>query len=134
MSDRSAEYHLIAKRWKSDLEFFKIESAFLGRLTQGCYFTSLKDYNNTQQLQKAGENLLKLQLDILRAESQVDIQLHQLTEVAENNLAENAKNLAHTNATVGHLMIDLTREYQEVKKEFFTAVESIFRELETLAG
>jgi len=134
MSDRSAEYHVIAKRWKSDLEFFKIESAFLGRLKQDYYFTRLKDYNNTEQLQKAEDNLLKLQLDILMAESQVDIQLHQLTEVAENNLAENAKNLAQTNAAVGHLMIDLTHEYQEVKKEFFTAVESIFRELETLAG
>ena len=134
MSDKSAEYHVIARRWKSDLEFFKIESAFLSRLKQDYYFTRLKDYINTEQLQKAGEHLLKLQMDILQAETEVNTQLHQLAEVAENNLAENAKNLALTNATVGHLMIRLTHEYQEVKKEFFTAVESIFRELETLAN
>ena len=64
----------------------------------------------------------------------MDAQLHQLTEVAENNVEDNAGNLALTNAVVGHLMIDLTHKYQEVKKEFFKAVETIFRELESLAG
>jgi len=134
MSDRSAEYHVIAKRWKSDLEFYKIESSFLRRLRQDYYFTRLKDYRNTEQLQKAGDKLLKLQLDILQAETHVDVQLHQLTEVAENNLEENTKTLALTNAAVGHIMINLTHEYQEVKKEIFTAVETIFQELEFQAG
>jgi hypothetical protein len=134
MSDRSAEYHVIAKRWKSDLEFYKIESSFLRRLRQDYYFTRLKDYRNTEQLQKAGDKLLKLQLDILQAETHVDAQLHQLTEVAENNLEENTKTLALTNAAVGHIMINLTHEYQEVKKEIFTAVETIFQELEFQAG
>jgi len=134
MSDRSAEYHVIAKRWKSDLEFYKIESSFLRRLRQDYYFTRLKDYRNTEQLQKAGDKLLKLQLDILQAETNVDAQLHQLTEVAENNLEENTKTLALTNAAVGHIMINLTHEYQEVKKEIFTAVETIFQELEFQAG
>ena len=134
MSDRSAEYHVIAKRWKSDLEFYKIESSFLRRLRQDYYFTRLKDYRNTEQLQKAGDKLLKLQLDILQAETNVDAQLHQLTEVAENNLDENTKTLALTNAAVGHIMINLTHEYQEVKKEIFTAVETIFQELEFQAG
>jgi len=130
MSDRSAEYHTIAKRWKSDLEFFKIESSFLRRLKQDYYFTRLKDYRNTEQLQKAGENLLKLQLDILQAEIHVDAQLHQLTIIAENKLEENTQKLALTNATVGHLMIKLTHEYQQVKKELFMVMENIFRELE----
>ena len=134
MSDRSAEYHVIAKRWKSDLEFYKIESSFLRRLRRDYYFTRLKDYRNTEQLQKAGDKLLKLQLDILQAETNVDAQLHQLTEVAENNLEENTKTLALTNAAVGHIMINLTHEYQEVKKEIFTAVETIFQELEFQAG
>jgi len=134
MSDRSAEYHVIAKRWKSDLEFYKIESSFLRRLRQDYYFTRLKDYRNTEQLQKAGDKLLKLQLDILQAETNVDAQHHQLTEVAENNLEENTKTLALTNAAVGHIMINLTHEYQEVKKEIFTAVETIFQELEFQAG
>jgi len=91
---------------------------FLRRLRQDYYFTRLKDYRNTEQLQKAGNNLLKLQLEIIQAETHVDAQLHQLTEVAQNNLEENAKNLALTNATVGHIMINLTHEYQEVKKRF----------------
>ena len=134
MSDRSAEYHVIAKRWKSDLEFFKIESAFLGRLKQDYYFTRLSDYSNTEELQRAGDKLLKLQADILLAESHVDAQLHQLRQVAENEVEENRDNLALTNAAVGHLMISLTHEYQEVKKQFFTAIETIFRELEALAG
>ena len=134
MSDRSAEYHVIAKRWKSDLEFFKIESAFLGRLKQDYYFTRLSDYSNTEELQRAGDKLLKLQADILLAESHVDAQLHQLRQVAENEVEENRNNLALTNAAVGHLMISLTHEYQEVKKQFFTAIETIFRELEALAG
>jgi hypothetical protein len=134
MSDRSAEYHVIAKRWKSDIDFFKIETSFLRRLKQDYYFTRLRGYQNTEQLQKAGDKLLKLQLDILQAETHVEAQLHQLTEVAENNLEENTEKLALVNAAVGHLMINLTHEYQAVKKDFFTVVETIFREMEYQAG
>ncbi|SIS10934.1 hypothetical protein SAMN05421821_12713 [Mucilaginibacter lappiensis] len=134
MSDRSAEYHAIAGRWKSDLEFFKIESSFLSRLKQDYYFTRLSAYRHTEELQEAGQKLLKLQDDILWAEAHVDAQLHQLAQVAENKEEENSKKLALTNAKVGHLMINLTHEYQKVKKELFTAVDTIFRELEFQAS
>lgn len=134
MSDRSAEYHVIAKRWKSDLEFFKIESSFLSRLKKDYYFTRLSDHNNPEELQKAGDALLKLQADILAAEVKVDAQLNQLAQVAENTLEENRKALALTNAAVGHLMINLTHEYQEVKKQLFGIVETIFREIEFVAS
>jgi hypothetical protein len=126
MSDRSAEYHVIARRWKSDLEFFKIESAFLYSFKQNYYFTRLPDYRNMEELQKASDKLQKLQVDILTAESRVDGQLHQLTEVAENKIEENSRKLALTNAEVGHLMISLTHEYQEIKKQIFASVETIF--------
>lgn len=128
-----AEYHVIAKRWKSDLEFFKIESAFLIRLKRDYYFTRLSDYRNTEELQKAGDQLIKLQHDILLAESQVDAQLHELAEAERKPLDENTRKLALTNASVGHLMINLTHEYQQVKKQLFTIVETIFLELEILA-
>jgi len=134
ISERSAEYHVIAKRWKSDLEFFKVESSFLGRLKQDYYFTCLSAYRHTEELQREAQKLLKLQDDILWVEAHVDAQLHQLTQVAENEVEENPKKLALTNATVGNLMTSLTHEYQEVKKQFFTSVETIFRELEALAG
>jgi hypothetical protein len=134
MSDRSAEYHAIAKRWKSDLEFYKIESAFLKSLKQDYYFTRLSDCSNTEALRNAAYRLEKLQSDILIAECRVDAQLHQLTEVGENKIEENIQNLALTNAEVGHLMISLTHEYQEIKKLIFTSIETIFRELELSAG
>jgi 3-hydroxyacyl-CoA dehydrogenase len=134
MTERSAEYHVIAKRWKSDLEFYKIESAFLNSLKRDYYFARLSDYLNTQALQKAVDKLHKLQADILMAELQVDAQLHQLTQVAENKLAENSQKLAHTNATIGNLMISLTHEYQEIKKQIFDNVEMVFRELELAGG
>lgn len=133
ISDRSAEYHVIAKRWKSDLEFFKIESAFLHSLQQDYYFTKKEDYNNTEFLQKAGDHLLNLQQDIIYADTQVNAQLHQLTLVAENILNENSRELALTNATVGHLMIKLTHKYQAIKKDFFTSVEGVFRELNVMS-
>ena len=130
--DLLAEYHVIAKRWKSDLEFFKIESAFLIRLKRDYYFTRLSDYRNTEELQKTGDQLVKLQDDIRQAESQVDAQLHELAVAEKKPLDENTNKLTLTNASVGHLMINLTHEYQEVKKQLFTVVETIFRELEML--
>ena len=132
MSACSAAYHVIAKRWKSDLEFFKIESAFLNRLDRDYYFDRLSDCRNTEELRKAGDNLVKLQVDILTAELQVDAQLHQLTQVAENKLIENENNLSHTNAALGHLMINLTHEYEEVKKQLFAVMETISRDAEIL--
>jgi Skp family chaperone for outer membrane proteins len=125
---------VIAKRWKSDLEFYKIESAFLNSIKQDYYFTRLSNYQNTEELQRAADKLQKLQAEILTAEAMVDSQLHQLTNVAENKLAENSQKLALTNAKVGHLMISLTQNYQEIKKQLFANVAMVFRELELAAS
>lgn len=134
MSDRSAEYHATARRWKSDLEFFKLESAFLKSLKQDYYFARLSGYPIAEELQNAADKLHRLQADIMQAESEVDFQLRQLMEVAENKIPEDSQKLALTNAAVGHIMSSLAYEYQEVKKQIFASVETIFRELEFTAG
>ncbi|MGZ3873813.1 MAG: hypothetical protein ACXVJD_12900, partial [Mucilaginibacter sp.] len=66
ISARSLQYYVIARRWASDLEFFRIETAFFHRLIND-YILQLKDNNRTLQLLGTGKKLDKLENDEAQA-------------------------------------------------------------------
>jgi len=60
MSARSLQYYVIGKHWASDLEFFRIETAFLHRLLDN-YLTGPLDKINVTQLSTTGIKLYQLE-------------------------------------------------------------------------
>ncbi|WP_184550666.1 hypothetical protein [Mucilaginibacter sp. FT3.2] len=134
MSDISNGYYVSAKRWLSDLEFFKIETAFLIHLKRDYFFTRLADLGDPEKLETIGNKLVLLVDDIHQTVVQVHAQLKQLELVAENDIVENIKNLGETNTILESLMTNLTNEYREVKKQLFLCIEVVVRETEFLAG
>lgn len=127
MSDRAEQYYISTKRWVSDLEFFQIETDFLRHL-QSDYFIRLFEPNDVQQLKDVGNKLLKLQLDMKDAHMQCSIQLDRLSLIAENIVTEDISYLSIENNTLSDMIVTLTQEYYDVKKELFKLAESVMRE------
>jgi predicted nuclease with TOPRIM domain len=127
MSDRAEQYYISTKRWVSDLEFFQIETDFLRHLQQD-YFIRLFEPTDVEKLKDIGNKLLKLQLDMKDAHMQCSMQLDRLSQIAENEVAEDISYLAIENNALSDLISSLTAEYYDVKKELFKLAEGVMRE------
>jgi hypothetical protein len=127
MSVRSLQYYVIARRWASDLEFFKIETAFLHRLMDD-YFIPLCDKTYFEKFKQTGKNLLRLEADSNKADILLTDQLKHVELMAEDIIPEDAEELAVNQVQLEYLMNNLTHEYRDVKKQLFELVESIIKE------
>ncbi|MES2265145.1 MAG: hypothetical protein V4520_00200 [Bacteroidota bacterium] len=118
-SSRPLQYYVIAKRWASDLEFFRLENHFLQKLLDR-YLGQLQDQPQFSQLVKAGNELHEL-------EQMVDNdlfarQLKQLELMAEDIIPEDIDALTEVQIKLEQQMSNLTRLFRNVKKEIFKLV------------
>lgn len=127
MSDRAEQYYLAAKRWGADLGFFEIETDFLLRLQQD-YFIRLTEQVDGGTLKTIDDKILALQLDMHDAGVRCQAHLDRFASIAENVTPEDISYLMIENNSLSDLMINLTKEYQEVKKELFTLVKRVLHE------
>ena len=118
-SSRPLQYYVIARRWSSDLEFFRLESGFLQRLLDR-YMSRLQGHPQFGKLVKAGEDLQELERmvdgDLL------DRQLTQLELMAEDVIPEDADALTEVQVKLERLMNKLTQRFREVKQEVYALV------------
>ena len=83
LSVRSIQYYVNAGRWLSDLDFFKIEAAFLICLLNDYFVRVGDDHPHFEQLKKTEKKLFKLQNDIRHADFKLRNQVRSLEQVAE---------------------------------------------------
>jgi hypothetical protein len=133
LSGRAVQYYALSRQWKSDLEFFRIETAFLHRLLDD-YFSRLLAPTYIERLKEAGKELYKLEKDESQANKLIDGQLTQLDLAAEAVIPEEKEILATKHLQLEQLMTCLTTAYREVKKHLFELVEQVINESKLLTG
>lgn len=126
MSSRSLQYYVIARRWTSDLEFFKIETHFFECLLDD-HFSQLCNDDHIDKLRAVSKKLAVLTHDEQQAGELLSNQLKQLELMSEDILPEDSDSLASTQVQLEYLMTNLTREYREIKKELFPLITSVIR-------
>jgi 3-hydroxyacyl-CoA dehydrogenase len=126
MSARSLQYYVIGKHWASDLEFFRIETAFLHRLMDD-YFARLLDETDVKQLSNTGMKLYQLEKDEARVSHMLSAQLKQLELMAEDSIPENTEELAGTQVHLENLVTTAMFEYRAVKNEIFELIEQVMK-------
>lgn len=122
MSARSLQYFVIAKRWRADLDFFKIETSFLRQLLDR-YISRLQDSEHINGLSACGNLLDKLEameVDDLLAE-----QLTQLELMAEDIIPEDSESLAATQVKLEYFMSSLVKEFRAAKEQIYRLVLSL---------
>lgn len=133
MSARSLQYYLVAKHWASDLEFFKIETAFFGQLIDR-YFTKVAEFSGIENLRKIMQKIQCLQDDELRLGESLAKQTRQLELMAEDFVPENIDKLKGKQIELECLIANLLVEFRQVKKELFALIETVMREDAYMAG
>ncbi|MBS1532252.1 MAG: hypothetical protein JSU01_18265 [Bacteroidetes bacterium] len=127
LSSRSQQSYVLCRHWESDLEFFKIETAFLHRLLDD-YFVRLLSPEFTDKLRETSKKLFELEKDENSLRQQLTAHMKQLELTAENVISEDIEKLADEQATLESLLFKLINEYRTVKKEMFALVEKARRE------
>jgi len=125
ISSRSLQYYVIAKRWFSDLEFFRIEARFLNLLLERNMLAHLHDKPHLKQLIAVNKELKQLQ-ELVR-DDLLNGQITQLELMAEDVIPEDAESLAATQVNLEYFMTDVTRRFRAVKREIFDLVLELKR-------
>lgn len=131
LSSRSLQYYVMARHWASELEFFKVETAFFHRLLDD-YIVYLTSANYAEKLKISGNQLLKLEADERQLDELLTGQIRQLELMAEDVIPEDAESLATMQIKLERLTTDLMKAYQAAKKQLFVLVESAMRKKQTL--
>jgi len=121
MSARSLQYYVIARRWQSDLDFFKLETAFLHKLLNR-HISQLQDREHISRLVSAGKALQKLELMVM--DDLLTGQITQLELMAEDIIPEDAESLAAAQVKLEYFMTSLTKDFRSLKQEIFELVLS----------
>jgi hypothetical protein len=132
LSGRATQYYALSRQWESDLEFFRIETAFLHRLLDD-YFVRLLAPAHIEQLKEAGRNLYKLETDEGKLNKLVDDQLKKLSLISEAIIPEDQEELGLKHRQLEQSVSKLTTEYREVKKQLFELVEKVMSENKLIA-
>ncbi|MGN6179308.1 MAG: hypothetical protein ACTHNW_09010 [Mucilaginibacter sp.] len=127
MSLRSIQYYVISHKWSSDLNFYKIETAFFHRLIED-HFIRLSAPENIDALKSAGKKLLYLEVEISNADRLLSDQIKQIELMTEDVLIEDAETLAVTQIKLEKIIGDITRQFREVKINLFDLVKRVVKD------
>jgi len=124
LSALTTQYYVIARKWASDLEFFKIENSFLHRLLED-HFIKMTTPEYIERLKHIGKQMYELDNDISRADTQVDRQLKKMELMAENVIPESPDELTDIQNSLDGLITKITDEYRALKRELFETISSL---------
>lgn len=122
LSARSQEIYVLSRHWESDLEFFRIETAFLHQLLDD-YFVQLLSPEHMEELKKSSQKLFELEKEESSVRQQITTHMKQIELAAESIIPEDAEKLVEDQATIESLLLKLINDYRDVKKDMFTLVE-----------
>jgi len=131
MSARSLQFYVIAKKWFSDLQFYKIETAFFHSLIED-HFIHLTGAKYMPGLRQVNNDLLKLDRDIDETEGLLGGQIKHVELMAEDIIPEDTEAATITQVQLEYRITSLLHDYRQLKAELFKLVERVMRE--TWAG
>ena len=129
--DRSLQYYVIARKWLSDLEFFKIETTYLHRLMDD-YIVRLQDAEHIHRLIEVGKELKKLEQ--MEINNMLTRQITQLELMAEDVIPEDSESLAATQVQLEYFITNLNHQFRKVKQELFRLVLDVKHKYKIIAN
>jgi hypothetical protein len=132
LSARSLQYYVLAEHWASDLEFFKIETAFFDKLIND-HFIRITEVSEIEKLYQLIKKIRGLKEDELATGKILAEQLKQLELMTEDFIPENVDDIRGKQVQLEYLVTNLTREYRKVKKELFVAIERMIKDGQLLS-
>ncbi len=133
LSAKSLQYYVILRHWISDIEFFKVDTAFLHRLLDD-HFIRLCETSHITKLKQVGERLLNLEKNENKANEKLKYQIKELQWITKSLILENNDRILSSRVEMEYLIVSVARQYREVKKDVFILIEEIMRENKLLVS
>jgi len=124
LSARSLQYYAIAKKWSSDLEFYKYETRFLRSLLDDCFFNT-KSTSDRTKIAEINNDLLELDVDKNQLERSLIEQLKELELMAEDVIPEDVNQVAGKQIRLEYMVGSLFTDYKDLKRQIFSLVQKI---------
>jgi len=122
LSSRALQYYVIARKWGSDLEFYKFETGFLRTLLDNYYF-DIRHKDGRANVLELNRELMKLEADKNQLESALDEQIRQLELMSEDVVPEDVSWLSGKQIRLEYMVTNIFSEYKELKKKIFCLVQ-----------
>ena len=122
LSARSIQYLVLAKKWNSDLEFYKLEIKFLRSLLEINYLT-LQNSGDRDTVKRINNDLVQLDLEKRQLECSLNDQIKQLELMAEDIIPEDVTTIAGKQIRLEYMVSGLFSEYKDLKREIFDLVQ-----------
>lgn len=123
----SQQYYIMAEHWASDLEFYKLETVFLRGLLED-HFMELCEQKYLEELKRSGKLLMDLDKEEYECEQLINLQLTKLGLLAKYSLLDNKEELRISQLEIEGIVMNLTRDYQNIKKGIFKLIEDLLKE------
>jgi hypothetical protein len=122
LSARSLQYFVIAKKWSSDLEFYKFENKFLRSLLDQNYFI-MQNNGDKENVKRIINDLSRLDVDKSQLEKSLNDQIQQLELMSEDIITEDVTTLAGKQIRLEYMVSALFSEYKYLKREIFDLIQ-----------
>ena len=126
MSSRSLQYHVIASKWLSDLEFYKFEMGFLRTLLDNHFF-NMEYKDDRASVIGLNNDLMKLEVDKNQLEIALDDQIRQLELMSEDIIPEDVTFLSGKQIKLEYMVTHIFSEYKQLKKQIFSLVQKAYQ-------
>jgi septal ring factor EnvC (AmiA/AmiB activator) len=124
LSSRSLQYYAIARKWSSDVEFYKHEVKFLRSLLDDSFFNTKSAADRTK-IAEFNNELMELDVEKSQLERLLEEQLKELELMAEDVIPEDANHIACKQIRLEYMVNDLFSDYKQLKREIFALVERV---------
>src|SRR5438045_2342756 len=124
LSARSIQYLVIAKKWSSDLDFYKLEIKFLRSLLKANFNTMLNN-GNKENVKRINNDLVQIDEEKIQLECSLNDQIKQLEVMAEDIIPEDMTIVAGKQIRLEYMVSDLFSEYKDLKREIFDLIQEV---------
>jgi hypothetical protein len=128
MSARSLQFYVIARKWASDIDFFKVEASFFQQLLEQ-HFIRLIEPANIERTKRISRRLKNLEAELTDTGIELDEQLRHIELMAEDVIPDDTAVLAVTQVRLEYMITNLTRLFRDCKKEVFRQIEGVLTDL-----
>jgi hypothetical protein len=121
LSTTAEQHYLLIRKWRSDLEFYTIETSILHRLLDDNFLLLSNSYL-VKELERTGERLLRLEREENYAVRKIKYQLMEIKWIATDMILENKDRIKDAQTDIQNQVAHIMLEYRMLKKDIFTLV------------
>lgn len=128
ISETSVKHYAFVRDWKSDVEFLKLEIAFLRRLLDK-NFTRFISNQMISELCVYGEQLIQLEKHRIETAALLERQIRELEWTAKQLIRENAARFREVRKNIEGQILDIKTRLVELRTNIFKMMERAKAEL-----